>query len=154
MEPKLLEMDDELLPQESTARSAIGDGKSKSGRMPSVDRVATAHGGPHAVATLASRQLRLDEEQRALQISKIAGVQNLDPGIVLSVERRRVGRAAGILRILGRVEPEAEVKRVQRVGHRIDARVRKRVVVTTGAGTGGACATMKVSSLKRPMKRP
>ena len=78
-------MYDELLPR-STARSAIGDGKTKCGRMPSVDRVATAHGGPHAVATLASRQLRLDEEQRALQIRKIAGVQNLDPGIVLPVE--------------------------------------------------------------------
>ena len=45
-----------------------------------------------------------------------------DPGEV-GGERRE------ILRILGRVEPEAEVKRVQRVGHRIDARVRKRVVV-------------------------
>ena len=49
-------------------------------------QIPTAHGGPHAVATLASRQLRLDEEQRALQIRKIAGVQNLDPGIVLPVE--------------------------------------------------------------------
>src|SRR5262249_16759312 len=67
--------------------------------------------------------LRLDEEQRTLQIREVAGIQDLNAGVVLAVERRDVGRATRILRVDRRVEPETEMKRVHRVGYRVGDRV-------------------------------
>src|SRR5262245_30338611 len=86
------------------------------------------------VATLVAT-LRLDKEQRTLQIGKIAGIQDLNTGVVLTVERGHIGRTTGVARIDRRVEPEAEMEGVNGIRHRIRARIRKCGVVHESAST-------------------
>jgi hypothetical protein len=86
----------------------------------------------------------LDVAQRTEIVGEVACAQHLGAGVVLAVERRRCrgrGLAPGCERVSWRVEPEAEVVHLNRVEGRVGS----------GATFG---ATLKVSTLNRPMNLP
>src|SRR3954471_1678073 len=81
-----------------------------------------------------SAALRLDEEQRALEIGEVAGVEHLNAGVVVAVERRHIGRASGVGGVERRVEPQAEMEGVDRIRDRVLVRIGKRTAVDDRRG--------------------
>src|SRR5690242_11389426 len=80
--------------------------------------------------------LRLKLRKRSREIRKIAGVEHLDACGVIPIERSYGGRAACLYCILRRIEPQAQVIRVDRCRCRIRGRIREGGTGVRGRGGG------------------
>jgi class 3 adenylate cyclase len=96
-------------------------------------------------------QLRLQKKQGSLVVVEVRRVQDLNAGVVLAIERRHPAGAAVPLRVVGRVEPKAQMVGLWGVAGFCAASGNGGSLKTSGAfATPGA--TMNVSMLKRPLK--
>src|SRR5215813_6155712 len=75
----------------------------------------------------------LHVHERTLQVGEVARVQDLNPRIVLSIEWRHRARAAGIARVRGRIEPEAQMVHLDWIGRRVRRGAWKCIVEGNGS---------------------
>jgi hypothetical protein len=58
-----------------------------------------------------------------LIIREVAGIQDLDAGVVIAIERRDVRRASNLSDSGVRIEPQSEMVHLDRVKGRVQARI-------------------------------
>src|SRR5215813_10430403 len=72
--------------------------------------------------------------QGSLEIREVPRAERLDPGVVVAVESGHGPRTARVRGIRGRVEPQTQMERMDRLGRRIRVSIREwRLVVHDGS---------------------
>ena len=72
--------------------------------------------------------LSLHVDKRSLQVRKVAGIQQLNPCIVLAVKGGRSVSASGIVGVGGRIKPQSQMIHLERPGGRIRRHTSKSIV--------------------------
>jgi hypothetical protein len=83
---------------------------------------------PRPLGDAGISMLSLHVDKRSLQVRKVAGIQQLNPCIVLAVKGSRSVSASGIVGVGGRIKPQSQMIHLERPGGGIRRHAGKSIV--------------------------